>query len=189
MGTVVRLLLVRHATTEALLAARFPVDEPLTDSGRAAAQRLARLSAPSALVAPERRTRETASALGLEGRVEPVLRDLDAGEWAGRRLDSVAPDEVTAWLTDPTFRPPGGEAIVDLVARIAWWLATVATAGVDTLAVTHPAVVRAVVLSALDAPGQSLWRLDVPPLSVTRLHHRGAWTLRSFGYDSPRLTP
>ena len=45
METVVRLLLVSHAATEALLAARFPADEPLTDAGRAAAGRLARLSA------------------------------------------------------------------------------------------------------------------------------------------------
>lgn len=189
METVVRLLLVSHAATEALLAARFPADEPLTDAGRAAAGRLARLSAQSVQVAPERRTRETAAALGLDARVEPELRDLDRGEWAGGTLESVGPEEMTAWLTDPSFGPPGGESIADLVERVRGWLAGVAATGVDTLAVTHPAVVRAVVLSAMDAPAQSLWRLDVPPLSLTRLHHRGAWTLRSFGYDSPRLTP
>ena len=189
MGAVVRLLLVSHAATEALLAARFPVDEPLSDSGRAAAGRLAGLSAASVLVAPELRTRETASVLGLDARVEPELRDLGCGEWAGRTLDSLRPEEINGWLSDPTFHPPGGEPITDLVGRMRGWLTGVAATGVDTLAVTHPAVVRAAVIAALDAPAQSLWRLDVPPLSVTRLHHRGEWTLRSFGYDSPRLTP
>jgi broad specificity phosphatase PhoE len=93
-------------------------------------------------------------------------------------------------LSDPAASPHRGESIVDLIARVRGWLSDVATAGKDTLAVTHPAVVRAAVLVSMNAPAQSFWRIDVAPLTVTRLHCRdGVWTLRATGHDSPRLTP
>ncbi|WP_165614143.1 histidine phosphatase family protein, partial [Mycolicibacterium holsaticum] len=48
------------------------------------------------------------------------------------------------------------------------------------VAVTHPAVVRAAVLTALEAPPKSFWRIDIAPVSRTVMHYRGhAWTLRS----------
>ncbi|MHB1796159.1 MAG: histidine phosphatase family protein, partial [Acidobacteriaceae bacterium] len=51
-----------------------------------------------------------------------------------------------------------------------------------TLAVTHPAVVRAAVVLTLQAPAQSLWRIDIPPVSVTDIRSNGQfWSLRSSG--------
>jgi broad specificity phosphatase PhoE len=48
------------------------------------------------------------------------------------------------------------------------------------VAVTHPAVIRAAILIALDAPPKSFWRIDIAPVSRTVMHFRGhAWTLRS----------
>ena len=50
------------------------------------------------------------------------------------------------------------------------------------VAVTHPAVIRAAIVHALGAPPASLWRIDVEPLSLTRLHHgSGGWSLRQRG--------
>jgi broad specificity phosphatase PhoE len=47
------------------------------------------------------------------------------------------------------------------------------------VAVTHPAVIRAAILTALDAPPKSFWRIDIGPVSRTVMHHRGqAWTVR-----------
>ncbi|MCX5044493.1 histidine phosphatase family protein [Aldersonia sp. NBC_00410] len=190
MATVVRLLLVSHASTEALRNARFPADEPLNETGRKAAAGAAWLSAHKLQVAPELRTRETASALGVEGHAEPELRDVDYGKWRGLSMDDVPVEQLSAWLSDPAARPHGGESIVELIARVAGWLTAVAAAETDTLAVTHPAVVRAALLVTLKAPAQSFWRIDIAPLTVTRLHCRGGvWTLRGTGHDSPRLTP
>ena len=45
-------------------------------------------------------------------------------------------------------------------------------------AVTHPAVIRAAILIALEAPPKSFWRIDIAPASRTVLHFRGRWTLR-----------
>ncbi|WP_067646409.1 histidine phosphatase family protein [Nocardia harenae] len=175
MAGMVRLDLVSHGITGALRAGLFPDDEPLVDSW--AAEPIAR---PPAVVlsGPERRTRQTARLLGVRAEVDPALRDLDAGEWRGLDMGELPPEQLHAWLTDPAFDGHGGESVVAVLARVGEWMRGVAAAGEPVLAVTHPAVVRAAVAVALAAPPPAFWRVDVPPGSRTRLHFRGAWTLR-----------
>lgn len=175
MAGLVRLDLVSHGVTEALRAGRFPDDEPLLDTW--AAEPVARPPA-AALSGPERRAVQTAALLGVRAEVEPALRDLDAGAWRGRDLGRLPPEQVHAWLTDPAFDGHGGESVAAVLARVAEWMRAVAAGGEPVLAVTHPAVVRAAVAHALGAPPSAFWRVDIPPGSRTRLHFRGAWTLR-----------
>ncbi|TLG04717.1 histidine phosphatase family protein [Nocardia cyriacigeorgica] len=181
MPGVLKLDLIGHGVTEAMRGARFPDDEPLTEAGRNAPAPYRPPADAVVLIAPERRAYNTAAALGLTGRTEPALSDLDAGSWRGRELAALPPEDAHAWLTDPAFRGHGGESILDLLDRTAAWLAVIAGAGQSTVALTHPAVIRAALLVALDAPAASFWRLDIPPAHPIRLHHRGAWTVR-FGH-------
>ena len=96
-----RLLLIRHASTDAVRRAAFPVDEPLDDAGLAAARGLSgRLGRGDALSSPALRARDTAAAAGLRAAIEPALRECDFGAWAGRTLAEVHEE-------DPTRRPPG----------------------------------------------------------------------------------
>lgn len=176
--TVLRVDLVGHGLTEAVRKARFPVDEPLDTAGLAALDTCSPLTGAQVRTGPERRVRETAEALGLVGERDERLRDLDAGAWRGTEMSRLPQDQLFAWLTDPEFRGHGGESVTDLVERVRFWLAEIATAGVETVAVTHPSVIRAALLVVLDAPPKSFWRIDVQPASVTRLHFRGNWTLR-----------
>ncbi|BDU04890.1 histidine phosphatase family protein [Nocardia cyriacigeorgica] len=178
MPGVLKLDLIGHGITEAVRRARFPDDEPLTEAGRNALGPYRPPTGAQVLIAPERRALDTAQALGLSGRTEPALRDLDAGDWRGRELAALAPDEAHAWLTNPEFRGHGGESISDVVDRVRGWLLAVADGGRSTVAITHPVVIRAALLVALEAPAASFWRLDVAPGQPVRLHHRGAWTLR-----------
>ncbi len=93
---VVRLTLLAHASTEAQRAVRFPADEPLSQRGR---RELGRVVAPVAdrvVVAPERRTTETAAALGATAAVDPALRDLDYGDWAGLAIAVTHPAVIRA---------------------------------------------------------------------------------------------
>ena len=107
---------------------------------------------------------------------------MDCGSWRGLALDEVTPDNLAVWLSDPAASPHGGESVVDVVTRVRGWLDSVADIGGRVVAVTHPAVIRAAVLIALDAPPKSFWRIDIAPVAHTLLHHRGgAWTLRSTG--------
>lgn len=181
-----RVTLVSHAATAATNAAAFPAGEPLDARGTGWA-RSARGALPRAdrvLVAPERSCRETAVALGLDAATAALLRDWDLGRWSGRTLDDVAaaePAAARAWLTDPTAAPHGGEPLGSLLSRTAGWLDALPAAG-HTVAITHPAVVRAAVLAVLDAPPRAFWRVDVAPLTATVLRGRpGRWTLRSTG--------
>jgi broad specificity phosphatase PhoE len=178
---VVRLTLVSHAMTDAMAAGRFPADEPLNGIGRrqVKAVRLDVNDATRQIAGPEQRARQTAELLGLHATTEPRLADLDCGAWCGQSLRAVGPADLEVWLTDPTRAPHGGESIVDLIQRVAGWLESLPENGFPTIAVTHPAVIRAAVLSSLDMPPKSFWRIDVAPVGRTVMHFRkGRWTLR-----------
>ncbi|MET7772456.1 histidine phosphatase family protein [Nocardia sp. NPDC005366] len=177
MQKVLKLDLVSHGMTEAIRKARFPVDESLTEAGRRAITAWGRPAAARVLTGPERRTVETAALMGLSGEPDERLRDLDAGAWRGEELTAVPQDALYTWLTDPRFRGHGGESVTDVIERTRYWMAEIASEGASTVAVTHPAVVRAALLVTLDAPPKSFWRMDIPPGSVTRLHFRAEWSL------------
>jgi broad specificity phosphatase PhoE len=168
--------------TDAMAAGRFPVDEPLSVNGRRQAERLEISGDTRQFAGPEQRTRQTAEQLGLQAAAEPRLADLDCGRWRGQALQSVAGGDLRTWLTDPGRAPHGGESIVELVERVAGWLKSLESQPDDAsqvCAVTHPAVVRAAILVALDAPPKSFWRIDVAPLSRTVMHFRDqCWRLR-----------
>lgn len=181
----VRVTLVSPAPTAATAAAAFPAGEPLDARGRAWAG-AARGLLPRALHTlrgPERACAQTCAALGVTAAVDPALAGWDLGRWAGAALDDLARDHaehVTAWLTDPTVAPHGGEPLDGLLARMRAWLA--ARPDGHTAAVCDGALVRAAIVGVLDAPAIAFWRVDVGPLSRTDL--RGGpdrWTLRSSG--------
>ncbi|WP_019926012.1 histidine phosphatase family protein [Nocardia sp. BMG111209] len=187
MSAITRLTLITHAITDAVQAARFPADEPLNALGHRSVERsegLPDTTRPELVtLGPEARVTETAAALDLPGDIDPALADLDCGRWAGAGMDSIPAADLTAWLTEPEFHGHGGESLVDLIARVRDWLDRTAREPRRVVAVTHPAIVRATVLTALDSPPKSFWRLDIPPLSATTLHHRGgAWTVRGTGH-------
>lgn len=177
-----RLLLVRHASTDAVRAAAFGADEPLDAGGRAAAARLRLRRADEVLVSPAARTRETADAAGLVvSGCDAALAECDFGRWAGLSLREVAerePEAVAAWLNDPDAAPYGGESLAQVLARVRGWLDAQARLSGTAVAVTHAGVVKAAVVAALDAPPAAFWRIDVAPLSVTELHaHDSRWTV------------
>jgi len=179
MALVPRLFLIAHASTDAQRAVAFPRDEPVSDRGR---RELARATAPVAdvaLTAPELRTLETASVLGLPATVEPLLRDMDFGRWSGTRMEEIPAGDLAVWLDDPETAPHGGESIHDLIVRIGTWLASLTDSPERIVAVTHPAVIRAAVVHALGAPATAFRRIDVRPLATTRFDGRnGRWNLR-----------
>ena len=180
MTGVVRLTLVSHAMTDAMAASRFPADEPLNDSGcRQAASGFEIKSGTRQLTAPERRARQTAQLLGMRPVTESRLADVDCGRWRGSTLQSVPRADLDVWLTDPVQAPHGGESIADLIYRVARWLESLTANPLRTVAVTHPAVIRAAIVAALDAAPPSFWRVDVEPAGRVVMHFRGGrWTLR-----------
>lgn len=182
-----RLTLVCHAATTATRAARFAADDPLDVGALRHVPPLRRrlADADRCWSSPAPCAVETAAALQLAAKIEPVLRDIDHGRWSGRSLVEVQaeePETIQAWLQDPGAAPHGGESVLDLIARVGGWLdAQRATPG-RVAAVTHPAVIRAAIVHAIEAAPASFWRIDVAPLALATLNgSHGRWTLGSVG--------
>lgn len=176
---VTRLMLVSHARTAAMRTGRFPGDEPLDDAGlRDLAEVTDIPRADRVLCGPESRSISTARAFGTDTSVEPALADIAYGRWSGLEMTDLPDADAMAWLNDAAFVPPGGESLVALFSRVRTWLDYVGSTPGRTLAVTSPAVIRAVVVLVLEAPVRSFWRVDVSPLSRTSVSRRGGpWTI------------
>lgn len=190
-----RVMMVSPAESEALRRSSFENGESLTVRGRSAAEALRARGGPAGagsarvLLGPSTRCRETAAALGLTGERDPSLAGQSMGSWRGRCLSELMesePEAVRGWLGDPGHVPAGGASLLALIARVGQRLDGLAadrhSATPDParmLLVAEPDTVRAAVVHALGLPPQSFWRLDVRPLSVTRLSGRaGRWNLQ-----------
>jgi broad specificity phosphatase PhoE len=197
---------VRHAGTTATRAGRFPTPaDALTAGGWTAAgagagglrQWLAGQEA-RALRSPALRAEQTARALGLDAGVEARLGPLDLGRWTGRALAEVAgkePAALSAWRTDPDEAGHGGESLSRLLARsrdlLAAWARDLTARPGAVVAVTHGAVLRALVIAALGLPPLGLWHLESAPAAGTALHLRpdGGWTLAVLNLPLAALAP
>lgn len=179
-----RLILICCGTTAAMRRSAFPGDDP------ADARHLARATALAphlprvdrVLSGPALRARQTAAALASTVMQEAALADQDFGAWAGRELSAVQagePDMLGAWLSDPAASPPGGESFVEVYSRIGSFMAGLLGRKGATVAVTHPAVIRAAILATLGAPPACFARIDVEPLGRTEFRGDGRrWMLR-----------
>jgi alpha-ribazole phosphatase/probable phosphoglycerate mutase len=178
-----RLLLVRHAETEASARGRCygSLDVGLSPLGRSQCAALAAVMAVERVAAvvasPRLRAVETARAIAephrLKVRQDADLRELDFGELEGRTYDEIAatlPELYAAWMTHPTgVRFPGGECYDDLKERA---LRAVATArerldGRTAVLITHGGIVRAVLADVLGVPDERIFRIAVDPASVS----------------------
>ncbi|WP_133784172.1 histidine phosphatase family protein [Kribbella sp. VKM Ac-2571] len=175
------LTVLAHALTPTLRGLVLGGDAEPDPASLEAAREL-KLSADAVYAGPERAAVRTAAVLGHDPVVEPALRDREYGEWAGRELEELLasePARTPAWLERPHTATPGGETENDVLARVADWLGDLAAREHgSTLAVVHPAIVRAIVLYVVDAPAESLRHVDVRPLATVNLsYHSGNWSL------------
>ncbi|MFK0095955.1 histidine phosphatase family protein [Pseudomonas sp. NPDC090592] len=173
-----RLTLICHALTQAQKTGRLHcADDGILPLAQPPA---ATLPAVQLLTAPERRACETAAWVSGTVQVEPALADCDLGGWKGlalKQLQAERPQALAQWLQDPASAPHGGESFAALCQRVASWLASFDKPG-EWLAVTHPMVIRAVLVQVLGCPMSAGQRIDVLPLSRLALSFTGQWRLR-----------
>ncbi|OLF54404.1 histidine phosphatase family protein [Pseudomonas chlororaphis] len=178
-----RLTLICHARTVAWKRARFPLDEPLEMDWQALAGSRAGAfeRAPRLLCGPELRTRQTAALYGAAVESVAALRDCDLGRWQGLGLDALQqeqPEALHAWLADSHSAPHGGESVAQLCQRVAAWLEALREQPGHVLAVTHPLVIRAALVHAMQCPLASFNHIDIEPLAQVELRFNGRWRLR-----------
>ena len=183
------LLLLRHGRTVAnasgLLLGR--ADPPLDATGEAQAAALAEEVATGRfgevvriVTSPLQRARATAAAVAALVDVDVVVDDrlveLDYGELDGVALSDVPAEVWAAWRADLSFRPPSGETLLELSARVqelcVELLAPDRPAGV-TVAVSHVSPIKAAAAWAMGVDDSVSWRMHLDPASITAVAARG----------------
>ena len=148
---------------------------PLSDEGRAQAERLADWFATHPVAAvvssPVQRAQETAAPvaarLGLPVQTDDGWTEIDFGAWTGRRFDDLAPDP--AWQRWNRLRalatPPDGEPMHAAQSRALAALerARLAYTGRTVVVFSHADVIKAVLAGLLGMGLERLWRLRVDP--------------------------
>jgi probable phosphoglycerate mutase len=103
---------------------------------------------------PLQRARRTAELLqpAAQASVEGRLREMSFGAWEGRSVaelrETFGETFSAAENKGLDFQPPGGESPRAVMERIAGWLVEVAASGEPVVAVSHKAVIRAVLVLA-----------------------------------------
>jgi probable phosphoglycerate mutase len=183
MADATTVLLVRHGQTDWIgqgIAGRQP-DVHLNALGVAQAarlpERLAGLPIHAIYSSPLDRTRETAAplaaALGLDVLTCEDAIELGFGEWTSRPFSELAVDR--QWQRFNHFRSftraPGGELMPDVQARIVRAVERIraAHAGETVALVSHGDVIRAAVAYFLGVPLDLFQRIEIRPVSVSRI--------------------
>lgn len=186
---VTTFLLIRHASHGLLgttLAGRME-GVPLSPSGTAEAEalagRLADLPLHAIYSSPVERALRTAEPLArrcsLDITIESCFSEIDFGDWTGRTFDALR--DLPEWRRFNSVRsctrPPGGETMLEVQARVA--------AGLERLSlrhgegavgvVTHGDVIKAALMYYLGAPLDLFDRFEISPasVSVVRLRAEG----------------
>ena len=182
--------LIRHGVTAHTVAKRFSgyggADLPLVDLGvdqaTAAGQELARRGGVDLVVcSPLKRTRQTAQKIAEANAISSEqivvvegLRETAFGDWDGLTWEEVLagwPTHVQRWLGDPTIAPPEGESYTDTVARVGEVMRDLLHehAGKRIAIVSHVTPIKSLVLHALGAPLDAIYRMQLLPASITTL--------------------
>ncbi|MEU4538007.1 bifunctional RNase H/acid phosphatase [Streptosporangium sp. NPDC023825] len=197
------LYLLRHGETPLSVERRFSGlgDPELTPNGiaqaEAAAVKLAGKPYDIQVVvsSPLRRARATAEIIaaraGLEVLVEEGLRETDFGDWEGHTFTEIQrrwPDELAAWLADPSAAPPGGESFGEAARRVQATgdMLIERYEGKAVLAVSHVTPIKMLLRFALLAPLGALYRmhLDLSALSLIEYYADGPAVVKAFNDTS-----
>ncbi|MFA6575679.1 MAG: bifunctional RNase H/acid phosphatase [Nocardioides sp.] len=186
-STPTTLILVRHGVTAHTVDKRFSgglasSNPGLSDDGRAQVRATADWLAPIAeqvdtvIASPVRRTRESAEivaeVLGRPLVEEPGFAEMEFGIWDGMTFGEVAkafPEGLDAWLGSLDVAPEGGESFRVVEQRVLAGLQRVldAHAGRTVVVVSHVTPIKTLVAHAVNAPLDSVFRMELSPASVT----------------------
>lgn len=177
------LILVRHGRTAVNAGGRLQgrIDVPLDDVGllqaRAVGESLrSRFPGARVVSSPLCRAVDTAREIHGDPEIDERLIELDYGAWDGLEMSEVPGDQWRAWRGDPTFRPPGGESLVELDRRVRPALEELARSAVtdDVIVVSHVSPIKSAVTWSLGAGPEMTWRMSLDRASICTIALRPA---------------
>ncbi len=172
------LIMLRHGQThinaQSLLQGH--IDVPLDEVGREQARKCGdyiRKNFHNATVisSPLLRAQETASAITDNFIVDDAFIELNYGDWDGRAMTDISQNDWKTWQVTPSFRPPGGESLLELDARVQPALDALLqqAATNDVVVVSHVSPIKSAITWALGVGPDITWRCRLDRASVCRI--------------------
>ncbi|MDG2497053.1 MAG: histidine phosphatase family protein [Aquiluna sp.] len=201
-------VVIRHgstASTEANLISGGDGDDPVLSSLGETEASLAAAAIPDLLDfyqlpgvsrivhSPMTRTTQTANAIAATLRIETEsdsrLKEIGFGDWEGISMTELEVDSnaaVAAWRNSATSKPPRGESIEELEARVARAVTElVASSQGKTVAiVTHMMPTRAIARMAQRSNDQTNWNINFAPCGISIYRFYGTDFAESFCINS-----
>lgn len=147
-----------------------------------AAERLKDLKVDYACSSDLKRAKKTGEIVthswGLELQEDPLLREVDFGDWEGLKYDdftSRQQEDFQSWLDDPDWKAPQGGSQRELHERIKKFLSKTLKGGEDKtiFVATHGGPIKTIISEALGMDLKNSSRLAVTPASLSIVHYYG----------------
>lgn len=192
------LILLRHGQTTAnaqsLLQGRIDLNLDVVGQQQAAlCGQFVRQHFPHARIvsSPLLRAQQTALAISQHVEIDERFIELDYGSWDGIAMSAIDPAQWAGWRSNPHFRPPNGESLVELDERVRPALEELREEAMEKhiVIVSHVSPIKSAVTWALGTGPESTWRMHLDRASMCRVAvtARGA-TLASFN-ETGHLLP
>ena len=202
------IVVVRHgstaSTTAHLISGGDGEDPELNDRGLSEAQSASIAVAPllelfnlppaSAIIcSPMKRTTQTAeaisSALSLVLVPDERLREIAFGDWDGMSMSAMEVDssvEIAKWRSSTSQKPPGGESILELQARVEDLISEVipGNQGKTVVLVTHMMPSRAIAKVAQRSAESTYWNVNFSPCGISVYRFFGTGLIETFTVNS-----
>lgn len=166
-----RVILVRHGETDWNVVGRAQGqnDQPLNERGLAQVNLVGRhirehFDVEMTWSSDLARCARTAEALGAPLRLTEAMREINFGEWEGRRWEEIrreSPEGIGQFMSgDPQFRPPGGESMSDVVGRARRFIeeTRLLDADGDVAVVGHGGSLKCLLVVLLELPETAVGR-------------------------------
>ncbi len=172
------LIFLRHGQTAAnaqsLLQGRIdlPLDQVGVEQARQCGEYLrATYSDLRIISSPLIRAQQTAAAVSVNVETDERFIELDYGDWDGVGLADVDQYQWAQWRNDPAFRPPNGETLLELDARVQPALHELMNdARHRTIViVSHVSPIKSGVAWAMGVGPETSWRMQLDRASICRI--------------------
>lgn len=197
--------LVRHGETEATLKGNVcgELDVSLTEEGvldaEIIADSLANAGIDTIFSSPLTRCVQTSDLIARSVRKPTYFKhsglvEKKEGEWEGKTLWQIRaeqPKQWEKWSKDPiNVAAPGGESVVDFVARVGRALDDIRKnyeIGQRVVICSHAGVIKAIIMHTLDIPVANFYRIDIPVGSVSRVDWSDSFATLKFCGLNPAM--
>ena len=172
------LILLRHGQTTANAQALLQghMNLPLDTVGELQAQKCgdylrATFSDIRVISSPLVRAQQTAQAVAGAVDTDERFIELNYGDWDGVALTDIDAAQWTHWRNDPHFRPPNGETLVELDARVQPALHDLMEEARErtVVVVSHVSPIKSGVAWAMGVGPETSWRMQLERASMCRI--------------------